>query len=116
MPDKTFHFTRGAPTLAPLALPAGETAMSALHRVLRLPSVCSKRFLTNKVRGPSVWAGLPIPCPCVCMPCPLIHMRQQRQHRQQRHVTGLLVQAALRGPAAHPRPSCMRVNHLPLPC
>ncbi len=50
MPDKTFNFTRGTPTLAPLALPAGETAMSALHRVLRLPSVCSKRFLTNKVR------------------------------------------------------------------
>ncbi|PNH02126.1 putative phosphoribosylformylglycinamidine synthase, chloroplastic/mitochondrial [Tetrabaena socialis] len=49
MPDKTFHFTRGADALAPLALPAGVSAMDALHRVLRLPSVCSKRFLTNKV-------------------------------------------------------------------
>lgn len=49
MPDKTFTFTRAPNTLAPLALPAGETAASALHRVLRLPAVGSKRFLTNKV-------------------------------------------------------------------
>ncbi|PNW79730.1 hypothetical protein CHLRE_08g364800v5 [Chlamydomonas reinhardtii] len=51
MPDKTFHFTRasGDKQLQPLQLPAGETATAALHRVLRLPSVCSKRFLTNKV-------------------------------------------------------------------
>ncbi|GLC44010.1 hypothetical protein PLESTB_000219600 [Pleodorina starrii] len=49
MPDKTFNFSRSPAVCAPLELPAGETAMSALHRVLRLPSVCSKRFLTNKV-------------------------------------------------------------------
>lgn len=49
MPDKTFNFSRSSNKLEPLALPANETAMGALHRVLRLPSVCSKRFLTNKV-------------------------------------------------------------------
>ena len=56
MPDKTFHFTRasGDKQLQPLQLPAGETATAALHRVLRLPSVCSKRFLTNKV-GVRLW-------------------------------------------------------------
>lgn len=51
MPDKTFSFSRVPPSnwAQPLSLPNGESAMSALHRVLRLPSVCSKRFLTNKV-------------------------------------------------------------------
>ena len=49
MPDKTFRFDTFAPKREPLALPAGETAMSALHRVLRLTDVASKRFLTNKV-------------------------------------------------------------------
>ena len=50
MPDKTFTFTRAKTNpLAPLALPAGTDAMAALQRVLRLPSVCSKRFLTSKV-------------------------------------------------------------------
>ncbi len=49
MPDKTFSFTRTENTLLPLALPAGTTASAALQRVLRLPSVCSKRFLTTKV-------------------------------------------------------------------
>lgn len=49
MPDKTFEFTRTTNKLEPLALPAGTTASDALQRVLRLPSVCSKRFLTSKV-------------------------------------------------------------------
>ena len=50
MPDKTYTFTRDSGnTQTPLALPAGATVMEALHRVLRLPSVCSKRFLTTKV-------------------------------------------------------------------
>ncbi len=49
MPDKTFEFKRTAGVLRPLQLPAGATAAEALQRVLRLPSVCSKRFLTNKV-------------------------------------------------------------------
>ena len=33
----------------PLSVPLGTTIMSALDRVLRLPSVASKRFLTSKV-------------------------------------------------------------------
>jgi len=49
MPDKTFEFKRSDNKLAPLALPAGATPAEALQRVLRLPSVCSKRFLTSKV-------------------------------------------------------------------
>lgn len=49
MPDKTYHFQRTDNKLSPLELPAGTGAMDALHRVLRLPSVCSKRFLTTKV-------------------------------------------------------------------
>lgn len=49
MPDKTFSFTRTENVLKPLVLPAGEVVAGALHRVLRLPSVCSKRFLTSKV-------------------------------------------------------------------
>ena len=50
MPDKTYTFTRdSANTLAPLVLPAGTEVMAALHRVLKLPAVCSKRFLTTKV-------------------------------------------------------------------
>ncbi|KAL6745568.1 CobB/CobQ-like glutamine amidotransferase domain-containing protein [Haematococcus lacustris] len=49
MPDKTFEFTRSPPVLHPLALPEGTGAEAALQRVLRLPSVCSKRFLTTKV-------------------------------------------------------------------
>ena len=43
---------RGQPPrsgLQPLALPADLTVREALHRVLRLVSVGSKRFLTNKV-------------------------------------------------------------------
>lgn len=49
MPDKTFEFKRTTNSLKPLQLPGAETPMTALHRVLRLPSVCSKRFLTTKV-------------------------------------------------------------------
>lgn len=49
MPNKTYHFSRVPNPLAPLALPAGTSAMDALRKVLRLPSVGSKRFLTNKV-------------------------------------------------------------------
>ena len=50
MPDKTYTFTRDSDNkLAPLVLPAGTEVMTALHRVLKLPAVCSKRFLTTKV-------------------------------------------------------------------
>jgi len=49
MPRKTFDIKRIAPVLKPLELPDGLTVIDALKRVLRLVSVGSKRFLTNKV-------------------------------------------------------------------
>ncbi|MEK6651879.1 MAG: phosphoribosylformylglycinamidine synthase, partial [Nitrospirota bacterium] len=49
MPQKTFKLERVEPKLAPLILPEGITVRDALDRVLRLVSVGSKRFLTNKV-------------------------------------------------------------------
>lgn len=49
MPQKEFRMERLTPTHQPLALPAGLTVKDALDRVLRLPAVASKRYLTNKV-------------------------------------------------------------------
>jgi phosphoribosylformylglycinamidine synthase len=49
MPQKTFTLDRKKTVLTPLELPAGLTVRKALDRVLRLLSVGSKRFLTNKV-------------------------------------------------------------------
>lgn len=49
MPQKTFKLDRIKPKLEPLKLPQGLTVKEALDRVLRLVSVGSKRFLTNKV-------------------------------------------------------------------
>ncbi|KAL6785042.1 hypothetical protein ACKKBG_A02200 [Auxenochlorella protothecoides x Auxenochlorella symbiontica] len=48
MPDKAYAFSRSPAPAAPLDL-AGATPADALDRVLRLPAVASKRFLTNKV-------------------------------------------------------------------
>ncbi len=36
-------------SLQPLSLPVGLSVLPALERVLRLPAVASKRYLTNKV-------------------------------------------------------------------
>ncbi|MGE5190373.1 MAG: phosphoribosylformylglycinamidine synthase [Gemmatimonadota bacterium] len=49
MPQKKFRLDRIPPKLAPLALPRNLAVRAALDRVLRLVSVGSKRFLTNKV-------------------------------------------------------------------
>jgi len=49
IPRKTFRDVRRNPGLQPLALPEDLTVGDALHRVLRLLAVGSKRFLTNKV-------------------------------------------------------------------
>jgi len=49
MPRKVFRLERLPRRLEPLALPADLTVKDALERVLRLLSVGSKRFLTNKV-------------------------------------------------------------------
>ena len=49
MPRKTFELERTEPRRKSLELPPGLTVKAALGRVLRLLSVGSKRFLTNKV-------------------------------------------------------------------
>ncbi|XP_072405117.1 phosphoribosylformylglycinamidine synthase isoform X1 [Chiloscyllium punctatum] len=49
MPQKEFILNRAKPDLKPLILPDNLTVRDALSRVLRLPSVASKRYLTNKV-------------------------------------------------------------------
>lgn len=49
MPQKTFEFQRVVHALEPLDIAPGVTVADSLKRVLRLPSVCSKRFLTTKV-------------------------------------------------------------------
>ncbi len=49
MPQKTFEDNHVPMKLEPFVLPDGVTVRSALHDVLRLVSVGSKRFLTNKV-------------------------------------------------------------------
>lgn len=49
MPRKRFEFVRKPPMSEPLDIAPNVTVMDALKRVLRLPSVGSKRFLTTKV-------------------------------------------------------------------
>ncbi|KAK3031918.1 hypothetical protein RJ639_036714 [Escallonia herrerae] len=49
MPQKTFEFQRILNAREPLDIAPGITVMDCLKRVLRLPSICSKRFLTTKV-------------------------------------------------------------------
>ncbi|KAJ0790572.1 putative phosphoribosylformylglycinamidine synthase [Helianthus annuus] len=49
MPQKTFEFHRVNDKVESLEIAPGITLMDSLKRVLRLPSVCSKRFLTTKV-------------------------------------------------------------------
>ncbi|CAH6786138.1 phosphoribosylformylglycinamidine synthase isoform X1 [Phodopus roborovskii] len=49
MPQKEFFLQREPPVLQPLVLPPELSVRQALARVLRLPAVASKRYLTNKV-------------------------------------------------------------------
>lgn len=49
MPQKCFEFHRVSDARESLDIAPGITVMDSLKRVLRLPSVCSKRFLTTKV-------------------------------------------------------------------
>ncbi|XP_044981049.1 probable phosphoribosylformylglycinamidine synthase, chloroplastic/mitochondrial [Hordeum vulgare subsp. vulgare] len=49
MPQKTFDFKRVPRLSEPLDIAPEITLMDVLKRVLKLPSVCSKRFLTTKV-------------------------------------------------------------------
>ena len=63
-----FFLQRSCPLLQPLVLPTGLSVRQALERVLRLPAVASKRYLTNKVLP----ALLPCPQPSALLP-QLIH-------------------------------------------
>ena len=49
MPQKEFHDKRMNLKLSPLKIPSQLTFQNALNNVLKLPSVCSKRFLVTKV-------------------------------------------------------------------
>ncbi len=49
MPQKEFHDKQVNLKLIPLKIPAQLTFQNALNHVLKLPSVCSKRFLVTKV-------------------------------------------------------------------
>ncbi|XP_047003252.1 phosphoribosylformylglycinamidine synthase isoform X1 [Schistocerca americana] len=49
MPRKVFHLQRQPGIPKSLSLPASLSVLMALERVLRLPAVASKRYLTNKV-------------------------------------------------------------------
>ncbi|XP_063883180.1 phosphoribosylformylglycinamidine synthase-like isoform X3 [Scylla paramamosain] len=49
MPKKEFRWTKERVESLPLVLPESLSVREALKRVLRLPSVASKRYLTNKV-------------------------------------------------------------------
>lgn len=49
LPFQEFFLQRKPPVLQPLALPPELSVRQALDRVLRLPAVASKRYLTNKV-------------------------------------------------------------------
>ncbi|XP_064609891.1 phosphoribosylformylglycinamidine synthase-like isoform X2 [Liolophura sinensis] len=49
MPRKVFKLERSLPPVEGLTLPENLSVLDALQRVLRLPSVASKRYLTNKV-------------------------------------------------------------------
>ena len=49
LPNKTYKFNRRNEKVLPLTIPSGTTIDGALEKVLKLPSVCSKRFLTTKV-------------------------------------------------------------------
>ena len=49
LPNKKYDLARGDPTRTPVTVPVDASVTDLLDQVLRLPSVCSKRFLTTKV-------------------------------------------------------------------
>lgn len=64
-----YFLKRNVPMLQPLALPLGLSVGQALERVLRLPAVASKRYLTNKVLPEA------LPCSSDSVPSPqLTHL------------------------------------------
>ena len=48
---QVFHLNHKEKVLKPLQFPDNLSVRDALERVLRLPSVASKRYLTNKVHS-----------------------------------------------------------------
>lgn len=49
MPNKTFKYNRQENVVVPLSIPEEMNAQNVLSSILRLPAICSKRFLTTKV-------------------------------------------------------------------
>ena len=54
---QTFVLERAQPSLSGLTFPTDLSVMAALDRVLRLPSVASKRYLTNKVSQFNIYSS-----------------------------------------------------------
>lgn len=96
-----FFLQRSLPLLQPLTLPPGLSVRQALARVLRLPAVASKRYLTNKVL-PAPWSTPLHPLsplhPSLCSPTPGMAVGV--------HQGGRRVRTEAWSPAAHP-PSLM---------
>lgn len=101
MPQKEFKMEHLTPAHKPLALPAELTVKEALDRVLRLPAVASKRYLTNKVSLPVIL--------CVRFPASFIQTLSGSSclpsffgHQVDRSVTGLVAQQQCVGPLHTP--------------
>lgn len=74
LPFQEFFLQRKPPVLKPLTLPPELSVRQALDRVLRLPAVASKRYLTNKVVLVPRMAALAfctVPCHSSCLSHPL---------------------------------------------
>ncbi|XP_053825172.1 LOW QUALITY PROTEIN: phosphoribosylformylglycinamidine synthase, partial [Vidua macroura] len=65
MPQKEFALSLSPLPRRPLSLPPALSVRAALERVLRLPAVGSKRYLTNKVSGSRSVTGLVAQQQCV---------------------------------------------------
>lgn len=96
MPQKEFKMERLPPKLQSLVLPAGLSIRDALERVLRLPAVASKRYLTNKVCvlhlcSTSLQAQYTCAHSTICLP-----------FQVDRSVTGLVAQQQCVGPLHTP--------------
>lgn len=68
LPQKSYSFPEYTTDWAtPVVLPEGESVEGMLGRVLRMPAVASKRFLTTKVDRCVTGASPP---PCIPLLCP----------------------------------------------
>lgn len=101
MPQKEFKMERLAVTHQPLALPPGLTVKDALDRVLRLPAVASKRYLTNKVCVTSLSYNV-FRCTYMKTLCDSQCLRSLPHCQVDRSVTGLVAQQQCVGPLHTP--------------